>query len=878
MAAFPELPFRHRASVGIHFPAVRPDSRGTAQRVEQPDVAIPEPEPPARARKLTGVRRPSTAVVAGTARKPRRRRRLCLGLALVLATAIGVGAGSAPVSAHTRLLDTVPSNRSISTEAPERLTLVFAEAVDPRTVQLDVISAGGETVPGALLLTPVGADQAIIEFALPALADGVYGLSWVTIGPDGHRVAGEVVVGVGVVDGDTVATVGFAGTPPLERALEILSGIGRYLWYLGLALVAGAMLVLAWRLRPGEVARSPAGSLLRSRARLALRVGAVVLHIGIVLRGGATITLVTRGYRSGSLGEDLRLALTDGMGLTLLLAVVGAGALVLWAPRLSRVRSGWALLQAGLGVMAIVAVGAATSHTSVLSGDPFGIWVSTLHLVASSLWLGPLLIVGWATASPAWRERPTAERSAAVRELFGRFVPVALGAFVVLVLTGLRSAWLLAGAEFFSWSGYSTTLLVKLALVALVVLPLALYHDSRLGWLAARRRADGARRRLGPASARSLRLEAGALGAVLVVAAVLAGLNPSIFGGDSGGEGATALATSDAGAAAAGAAALALLDDAPPESTEECAERTVGQANCYRDYFAEVMRNEGADVAVAEIAALSGTDDFIARDCHQVVHDLGNDAAEWYGDVGIALTYEGSPCWSGYYHGVVEYAISQFGGTELYDEMPGICETASAVEYSFTHYNCVHGLGHGVMLNLDGDLFGSIPYCEALPDHWELSSCVGGALMENVVSAQQGIATDLRTDDLIYPCNVIGEDYVDECFAMQTSWMLYQLGYADENFAEAFAICGGVRTDMVDNCYRSMGRDVSGSSLLEVSRIVRLCSLGDPDYQEECYVGASLNAVYNNHGTAMATALCEAIPVRMQDACYAARDRAAGTF
>ena len=808
----------------------------------------------------------------------RRRRRLCLGLALVLATTIGVGAASAPVSAHTRLLETVPSNRSIASEAPERLTLVFAEAVDPRTVQLDVIAVGGETVAGALLLTPAGADHTVIEFALPALTDGVYGLSWVTIGPDGHRVAGEVVLGVGVVDGDTVATVGFSSTPPLERALEILSGVGRYLWYLGLALVAGAMLVLAWRLRPGEVARSPAGSLLRSRARLALRVGAVVLHVGILLRAGATITLVTRGYRSGSLGEDLGLALTDGMGLTLLLAVVGAGALVLWAPRLSRVQSGWALLQAGLGVMAIVAVGEATSHTSVLSEDPFGIWVSTLHLVASSLWLGPLLIVGWVTASTAWRERPAAERSAAVRELFGRFVPVALGAFVVLVLTGLRSAWLLAGAEFFSWSGYSATLLVKLALVALVVLPLALFHDSRLGWLAGRRRAGDGRRRLGPASARSLRLEAGALGAVLVVAAVLAGLNPSIFGADSGGEQVTAFATSDADAAADASAALALLDDAPPESVEECAGRTVGQANCYRDYFGEVMRNEGADVAVAEIAALSETDDFIARDCHQVVHDLGNDAAEWYGDVGIALTYEGSPCWSGYYHGVVEYAISQFGGTELYDEMPGICETASADEYSFTHYNCVHGLGHGVMLNLDGDLFGSIPYCEALPDHWELSSCVGGALMENVVSAQQGIPADLRTDDLIYPCNVIGEDYVDECFAMQTSWMLYQLGYADENFAEAFAICDGVRQDMVDNCYRSMGRDVSGSSLLEVSRIVRLCSLGDPDYQEECYVGASLNAVYNDHGTAMATALCEAIPARVQDACYAARDRAAGTF
>ncbi len=795
-----------------------------------------------------------------------------LRLLLVAATiaAATVALTSSPAAAHTRLIETVPANRTIGAEPPGQLTLVFAEAVDPRTVQLDIIAADGSVVDGGILLTPLGADQAIIDFALPALPEGIYGLSWITVGPDGHRVAGEVVVGVGIVDGDVLAGARFSEVPPLERALEIVSGLARYLWYLGLALVAGAMLVLAWGLRPGD--GSPAKELLSGGARRGLIVGAIVLHVGILVRAGSVITLVTRGYGTGSVGEDLRLALVDGMGLTLLLAAVGGGVLVLWAPRLSRTRSGWTLLQAALGVMAVVAVGSATSHTSVLSEDPFGIWISTLHLSAASIWLGPLLVVGWVGASRAWRERPVAERAATVRELFGRFAPVAAGAFAVLVLTGLRSTWLLAGAELLSGSGYTTTLIVKLALLAAVVLPLGMYHDRRLGWLARRRGGDG-----GEVPVRSLRLETGALASVLVVAAVLAGLNPAVFGdGDDAG---TAQAASAGGPGAIdGTDALALLSDAPPENVDECTTRTVGKSNCYRDYFAEVMRTEGADVAVAEIAALSETDDHVARDCHQVVHDLGNDAAEHYGDVGIALTYEGSACWSGYYHGVVEYAISQFEGTELFDEMPNICRTAAAEQYSFTHYNCVHGLGHGVMLNLDGDLFGSIPYCETLPDHWELSSCVGGAIMENVVSGQQGIQTDVRSDDLIYPCNVIGDDYVDECFAMQTSWMLFQLGYEDENFAEAFAICDTVRADMVDNCYRSMGRDISGSSLLEVTRIVRLCSLGDPEYQEECFVGASLNAVYNDHGTEMATALCEAIPARMQDACYAARDRAAGTF
>lgn len=821
--------------------------------------------------KLCRVSRQSTPLPAAPCRRASRRLIRALLAALILAAAL-LAVGSSPAAAHTRLLETIPDDRTISDEPPERLTLVFAEAVDPRTVQLDVIAADGGLVPGHVLLTPTGADRAVIEFALPELADGVYGLSWITVGPDGHRVAGEVVVGVGVVDADGVEGVTFSDTPPLERALSVTGGVARYLWYFGLAAVAGSMLVLAWGLRPGP--GSPAKELLSRSARRILVRGAVLLHLGILVRAASTITLVTRGYRTGSLSEDLQLALVDGMGLTLLLAAVGAGVLVVWAPRLSRARWGWTFLQAGLGVMALAAVGSATSHTAVLSEDSFGIWVSTLHLTAAGLWLGPLLVVGWAGTSRQWRARPPVERAATLRDLFGRFGPVAIGAFVVLVLTGLRSTWLLAGSELLAGSGYATALIVKLALLAAVILPLGLHHDRRLGWLARCRPAGDP----GATPVRSLRLEAGALASVLVVAAVLAGLNPAVFGSGDGSSGSQVATVGGAAVPAETVEQLALLSDAPPESVEDCTTRTVGKPNCYRDYFAEVMRTDGADVAVAEIAALSETDDYVARDCHQVVHDLGNDAAEYYGDVGIALTYEGSACWSGYYHGVVEYAISQFNGTELFDEMPNICTTAAEREYSFTHYNCVHGLGHGVMLNTDGDLFGSIPYCETLPDRWELSSCVGGAIMENVVSAQQGIQTDLRTDDLIYPCNVIGDDYVDECFAMQTSWMLYNLGYEDENFAEAFAICDTVQTDMVDNCYRSMGRDISGSSLLEVSRVVRLCLLGDPEYQEECFVGASLNAVYNDHGTAMATALCEAIPARMQDACYAARDRAAGTF
>ena len=770
-------------------------------------------------------------------------------------------------------METAPADRTIAAEAPERLTLVFAEAVDPRTVQLEVFTPAGDTVGGATLLTAIGADAEVIEFALPTLADGVYGLAWVTVGPDGHRVAGEVVLGVGIIDGEEVAASGFARTPPLDRALEVLNGAGRYLWYLGLALVAGAMLALAWHLGRGRV-RSVASDILVATARRLLTVGALVMHGAMVLRTGVTVTLVTRGYGDGSLREHLRLALVEGTGRTLLLATAGTGVLAMWANRLGRARSGWTLLQAGLAVVALIAFGASAGHTATLSEDPFGVWISTLHLAAASAWLGPLLIVSGAVASPAWRERPAVERSAALGGLFGRFVPVAAGAFVVLALTGLRSAWLLAGTEVLGGSKYAATLLVKVWLVALVVVPLGIHHDRRLGWLARLRHRAG--RPALAVSTRTLRLEARALGGVLVVAALLTGLNPAILAADGGGP--SRVATEAAEPQPSTEDALALLSNEPPASAEQCVGRSVGKANCYRDYFAEIMRNEGADVAVAEVDVLSRTDENVSRNCHQIVHDLGNDAVVWYGDVGTALTYQGSACWSGYYHGVVEYAIGQFTDTELVDELPVFCTEQARREYSFPHFNCVHGLGHGIMQILGGDLFGTIPYCEVFSDPWEDSACMNGALMENVISGQQGKPRDLHTDDLVYPCNAIPDAYVADCFATQTSWMLTQTGYLPEDFAEVFTICDGVRTDMVDNCYRALGRDISSVHNQDLSMIVQLCSLGDPDHQQECYVGAATNTIFNNHDTIQATVICEAIRARMQRSCFSARDRVAATL
>ncbi|MDZ7731764.1 MAG: hypothetical protein U5R31_00425 [Acidimicrobiia bacterium] len=118
-----------------------------------------------------------------------------------------------------------------------------------------------------------------------------------------------------------------------------------------------------------------------------------------------------------------------------------------------------------------------------------------------------------------------------------------------------------------------------------------------------------------------------------------------------------------------------LLSDEAVSDVSECADRDIGMRTCYRDYFRALMEAEGADVAVAEIDRLSAVDDHVGADCHQITHDLGQDAVEHYGSLAEALAFEASACWSGYYHGVIETELADVTPDELYDVVPTVCRS-----------------------------------------------------------------------------------------------------------------------------------------------------------------------------------------------------------
>ena len=241
-----------------------------------------------------------------------------------------------------------------------------------------------------------------------------------------------------------------------------------------------------------------------------------------------------------------------------------------------------------------------------------------------------------------------------------------------------------------------------------------------------------------------------------------------------------------------------------------------------------------------------------------MAHAIGHAAVDKYSTVAQAFEHGNSYCWSGYYHGVMEEILQRMG-KDFSTNLDSICaDIPGKSSYSFMYYNCVHGMGHGLMDVEGDDLFKSLKTCDNLTGNWEQQSCYSGVYMQNVIN--DGLvfhSAHLKPNDTVYPCNAVDQKYKEQCYLMQTSYMLKINGY---DFKKTFDICAKVDKGFSVTCYRSMGRDASGSTVSDLQKTRNICLLGkDYTQQSECIVGAVKDFISYYHGIDKATQLCASL-------------------
>jgi len=290
--------------------------------------------------------------------------------------------------------------------------------------------------------------------------------------------------------------------------------------------------------------------------------------------------------------------------------------------------------------------------------------------------------------------------------------------------------------------------------------------------------------------------------------------------------------------------------------------------DCYEKYYRSlVAQSNGIKLAFDDLKRRYALNGYVQSQCHPLTHVIGQAAVEHFPNVADAYREGDSFCWSGYYHGVMEGIVGRFGREQALLGLDKICAAIPGkTKYSFDYYNCVHGLGHGLMAISNDELFESLHDCNSLTGSWERGSCYSGVFMENViVDGKNHVTKYLKPKEPLYPCNAVEEPYKQACYLMQTSYMLK---VSNRDFGKLFEWCKDADAGYVDTCYQSAGRDASGSTVSNIIKTKELCLLGKDDRQRSnCVIGAVKDFISYFHSDVQARELCAALPSNLQKTC-----------
>ena len=375
-------------------------------------------------------------------------------LAFAALVAGAIFASRVVLFAHAMLLSSDPKPGSVIDRSPERVRLVFSEAIDAKVSGIRLVPPSRAQRDLAVSADP--GDPSALVAPLAPLAAGKYRIVWRNVSADGHAMSGSFGF---TVRGDTT-TAPAAIVPLIPPILQVdtLPAVGPTRFPVTAALLRGlalgCLMALAGIL---FFSRRAVPSALASRVSVSLSAAAVVLFAAHLV---AWISSAAADH-----GFDLSwgwsmLGTTPGH---MELARLAAAVLALWALVLAR-RTPLALLFAFVGL----AISGAIGHPAAIH-SLWTIPAKAMHLCAGATWLGGLL---WLVlADHADVERFVGEAR--------RVSSVALVSVVLVVFSGvIQTCFFVATPVDLIRTTYGIIVLLKIAGV-LILIAFGAHHRYR---------------------------------------------------------------------------------------------------------------------------------------------------------------------------------------------------------------------------------------------------------------------------------------------------------------------------------------------------------------------------------------------------------------
>jgi hypothetical protein len=346
---------------------------------------------------------------------------------------------------------------------------------------------------------------------------------------------------------------------------------------------------------------------------------------------------------------------------------------------------------------------------------------------------------------------------------------------------------------------------------------------------------------------------------------------------------------------------------------------------CYDELLMEVLRTAGVGRAMETLEQIGALDAETNHHGHVLAHHIGIAAFRSPEQVGEVFASCRPSFQSGCYHGVIQayFAAVQASPAQTgfgAEPLNRLCEDYRGPDGNrWLLFQCVHGIGHGLVALHDNHLPRALEGCDLLRDAWEQEGCYGGAFMENIVSATMphhaprpgqpgggdhaahaaghdhrhteahahhaapGHAArpaehrhaagghahaghggahatqafkQLDPADPHHPCSALGDRYLNACYAMQTSAVLFWSG---GEIAPGIRLCEEAPEHVRQTCYVSLGRDINAHSRQNHTEAIRHCLQVADVYQAHCLIGVAKNLIDISADPADGLAFCRRV-------------------
>ena len=407
-------------------------------------------------------------------------------LLVVAALWVSVATQVGPAFGHANQARSEPSPDSVLETAPTRVAVWFTEPIEPGLSDIRVLDSQGSRVDDGESLVDL-ADGTAMSVGLQPLPDGTYTVAWKNVSTvDGHLVRGSFLFSVGEPISGTPAEA--PSSPLLQSPAE---PVLRWLVLLSVLAMVGGLTFDLLVSRPVMFARHVEQPLRSLGSRLAARSqGLLWLATAVFIAASvAQLLLQTSAARDvsilGVLPGPAWSMLTDtewgriwtwrffmGIGFAVSVAAMAVAARGTAAVAARRAAADEAarshivlcLLALGLGGAALWTL-SLTSHGAATAGIRWeALVVDYVHLVAAAFWVGALF--HFALSIPlVLRSLTPEQRTACLSAMVPRFSVVAALSIVVLIPTGIFSAWAQVNILPAVDTPYGLMLVVKLVIV-----------------------------------------------------------------------------------------------------------------------------------------------------------------------------------------------------------------------------------------------------------------------------------------------------------------------------------------------------------------------------------------------------------------------------